>query len=215
MVHSSTCSNKVPTYHLQVTKEARKFKPYDDDKRANWHNPYDEFLGQGPPSKGLGTAGDIYIDSTEKARALYAKDIDNAWLRWNGPSNVDKLIPHPLFPATRFLWVRGLSAGWMKRSQIKPQRKFLIPTGLTFSTISRRNRRSITWPYNSISNIETTQEVCVCCNSRLKSREKTKNFSRNHPSESHLTNPCIAFTAHSGSATLSHSGTFNIFVRAD
>jgi hypothetical protein len=59
--------------------------------------PFFEFRGSGAPPADLGTPGDVYIDLTPDAHALYCKSEED-WTRWAGPAVVasDQLC-HPHF----------------------------------------------------------------------------------------------------------------------
>ncbi|KAJ7165675.1 hypothetical protein C8R43DRAFT_216554 [Mycena crocata] len=67
--------------------------------------PYFEFRGLGAPPGDVGTAGDVYLDTTSGAAALYTKsEVD--WTRWGGPAAA--LLGHPHFVDrrhSRYVWI--------------------------------------------------------------------------------------------------------------
>ncbi|KAJ7661432.1 hypothetical protein DFH06DRAFT_1325724 [Mycena polygramma] len=67
--------------------------------------PFFEFCGTGAPPADIGTPGDVYIDLTPGAHALYSKSEED-WARWAGPASLDSLS-HPHFVddgRARYVW---------------------------------------------------------------------------------------------------------------
>ncbi|KAJ7476838.1 hypothetical protein B0H11DRAFT_1301937 [Mycena galericulata] len=69
--------------------------------------PFFEFRGTGAPPADVGSPGDVYIDCTPAAHALYSRsEVD--WTRWAGPADAaDTPLAHPLFAdcaSARYLW---------------------------------------------------------------------------------------------------------------
>ncbi|KAJ7815974.1 hypothetical protein B0H14DRAFT_3744686 [Mycena olivaceomarginata] len=59
--------------------------------------PFFEFRGSGAPPADLGTPGDVYIDLTPDAHALYCKSEED-WARWAGPAEAaTEQLCHPHF----------------------------------------------------------------------------------------------------------------------
>ncbi|KAJ7124466.1 hypothetical protein C8R44DRAFT_875497 [Mycena epipterygia] len=67
--------------------------------------PFFEFRGLGTPPSDVGSPGDVYIDLTPSACALYSK-AEEDWSRWAGPASTDTLS-HPHFVDSknaRYVW---------------------------------------------------------------------------------------------------------------
>ncbi|KAJ7165682.1 hypothetical protein C8R43DRAFT_987294 [Mycena crocata] len=67
--------------------------------------PYFEFRGLGAPPPDIGTPGDVYIDRTPGACALFSKSEED-WTMWAGHGAVD-MLAHPHFVecgSARFVW---------------------------------------------------------------------------------------------------------------
>ncbi|KAF7333057.1 hypothetical protein MVEN_02412300 [Mycena venus] len=57
--------------------------------------PFFEFRGYGAPPADVGTPGDVYIDLTPGAHALYSRSEED-WARWAGPA-APEMLGHPHF----------------------------------------------------------------------------------------------------------------------
>ncbi|KAF7333054.1 hypothetical protein MVEN_02412000 [Mycena venus] len=65
------------------------------------HVPFFEFRGHGAPPVDIGTPGDVYIDLTPSAYALYCK-CEEDWAKWAGPAAaLSEVLAHPHFADCR------------------------------------------------------------------------------------------------------------------
>jgi regulator of replication initiation timing len=105
-------------YPFSVDKTARRA----ENREPNFHIPFFEFRGEGPPPIDIGYIGDLYFDITPNAYALYAKG-KKGWQQWSvtqAPWEVNhSLIRHPDFKdGGRFLYCRGPKFSWYSLSSV-------------------------------------------------------------------------------------------------
>lgn len=108
--------------HRHLSKH-KKNHPYDlETEKFTVH--FFEFRGYGTPPSDVGTPGDIYIDMTLDAYALYAMVLPNSWKRWGGHRQtwsyrnngkdqylLIRDIDHPVLEG-RMLWVTDRNVVW-------------------------------------------------------------------------------------------------------
>lgn len=76
--------------------------------------PYSEFSFTSNPHPNIGSAGDIWIKTTPKSCALFAK-LAKGWTEWRGLDDDSTVIlEHPLVPG-RFLWIWCGWFNWVPR----------------------------------------------------------------------------------------------------
>ncbi|KAJ7025552.1 hypothetical protein C8F04DRAFT_133345 [Mycena alexandri] len=111
-----------------------------------------EFRGTGPPSSNFGYAGDVYVDLTPRAQALYWRDRHGQgpgqWRRWTALL-LDKvplykyLAAHPWAndPQTSdlYLWVDPGGVTWTSRAEICASRVMMIQKGIATITPGERH----------------------------------------------------------------------------
>ncbi|KAJ7740536.1 hypothetical protein B0H16DRAFT_54119 [Mycena metata] len=101
--------------------------PNKGDSYAFIPVPYFEFCGLGAPPADVGTPGDVYIDTTPGAQALYSKSEED-WTRWVCPASG---LPsaHPHFSdlrSPRFLWFHPeVGVEWVCRQTVRRRQESL------------------------------------------------------------------------------------------
>jgi hypothetical protein len=90
----------------------------DGDKPNRAKIPYYEWRGRGPPPGDVGYPGDVYLDLTPGAYALYAYTLGK-WVKWVGPCvEKEEHIRHPHL-MDRFLGYSEKNVNWYSFSTIK------------------------------------------------------------------------------------------------
>ncbi|KAJ7124471.1 hypothetical protein C8R44DRAFT_980736 [Mycena epipterygia] len=78
--------------------------------------PFFEFRGVGAPPSDVGSPGDVYIDLTPSAHALYSKSEED-WTKWAGPGESADMLAHPHFVdcrSARYVWFnRDIGVEWV------------------------------------------------------------------------------------------------------
>ncbi|KAJ6544338.1 hypothetical protein B0H19DRAFT_1380620 [Mycena capillaripes] len=94
--------------------------------------PFFEFRGPGAPPADVGTPGDVYIDLTPNAHALYSKSEED-WTRWAGPAAIE-MPSHPHFVdggRARYLWFHPQQGvEWVCARTIMRRQQVLRTAGL-------------------------------------------------------------------------------------
>ncbi|PBK99449.1 hypothetical protein ARMGADRAFT_503501 [Armillaria gallica] len=83
---------------------------------------YTEFLAVGSPPIGLGTPGDVYVDTTPKRHVLYG--FTTEWQRWKGPQKKkdSDVLHHPKHPGI-VLWATAGKRGWISLEALKKRKQ--------------------------------------------------------------------------------------------
>lgn len=106
--------------HRHLSKHTKNY-PYDLET-SEFTVHFFEFRGYGSPPSDVGTPGDIYIDMTSEAYALYAMVTPGSWKRWVGHCRTYSFISgkerfslvgidHPVLQG-RMLWVTDRNVVW-------------------------------------------------------------------------------------------------------
>ncbi|KAF7304255.1 hypothetical protein HMN09_00826800 [Mycena chlorophos] len=127
--------------------------PYTlDTSKQSCQVPFLEFRGTGPPSSTIGYPGDVYVDLTPSAYALYWRDRNGrdpgAWRRWTSLL-LDQvplykyLVSHPWADDAQrsdlFLWVDPTGISWTSRAEICASRVVMIQKNIGAVQPGERN----------------------------------------------------------------------------
>ncbi|KAJ7166081.1 hypothetical protein C8R46DRAFT_1275727 [Mycena filopes] len=99
------CSDRIPLNYPYILPPNKGIFPNKGDTYEYTPVPYFEFRALGAPPPDVGTPGDVYIDTTPNAQALYTKSEED-WSRWPGPASPETPA-HPHFAdcnSARFVW---------------------------------------------------------------------------------------------------------------
>lgn len=144
---SITCELK--TFVVETLPAGYPYETYQPSQKTytKYHIPFFQFSGRGPPPLDVGHPGDIFIDSTPGANALYMRSSTD-WVLWSDPHPDDRrvttslLICHPAFVNEhegRYLWCSNKSIfSWYSLSTIENSRR-LVQRDRAFLALDRRS----------------------------------------------------------------------------
>ncbi|KAF7302167.1 hypothetical protein MIND_00783600 [Mycena indigotica] len=127
--------------------------PYSlDNSKKSCTIPFVEFRGIGPPSSSIGHPGDVYVDLTHTAHALYWRDRNEndpgPWRRWTSVL-LDQvplykfLVCHPWAdnPQTSdlYLWADPTGISWTSRAEICASRVMMVQKNIAATAPSQRS----------------------------------------------------------------------------
>ncbi|KAJ7663481.1 hypothetical protein B0H17DRAFT_309610 [Mycena rosella] len=80
--------------------------------------PYLEFRARCDPPRDIGNPGDIWLNVSPAACALFALSVDREWVRWPGATlDAGRMVPHPYLPLYA-LWCTIRRSGWYHRDKL-------------------------------------------------------------------------------------------------
>ncbi|KAJ7471279.1 hypothetical protein B0H11DRAFT_2041078 [Mycena galericulata] len=123
-----------------------------DNSRKSCQIAFYEFRGTGPPSSDYGYPGDVYVDLTPGAHALYWRDrqghTPGQWRRWRAVV-LDEvplhkyLVSHPWVndpqESDLYLWVDPDGVTWTSRAEICSSRVSMVQKDIATITPGERN----------------------------------------------------------------------------